>query len=178
MASQSAPLRASEVAQLVGRSVKTVRAAVSDGKLERRDDGRFDRTAVDCWRASVRPVGRPSARVAADDVAAFRCARRRLEEAKAATAELELRRLRGELVDHVAVRDVVFRLAFEDRRALENWATTGALQVAAALGIEDVRRVGLVLMDAVQRFLTQRADLAWPSTFTEKQTAATDTERG
>lgn len=106
--------------------------------------------------------------------------RRQRERVRLERDQLELRARKSELVDHQRVADVIFRLAFEDRRALENWAATGAVQVAAALGIEDVRRVQLVLGEAVRRFLERRANVAarWPTPFAAEQDATAASSDG
>lgn len=172
--SKTAGLTAKQVAEQVGVTNKAVYDAVLRGSLERRPDGLFDAEAVQSWRANRddrrdplegprRRVGRPPREAAEPGKVALGEARRRRELVRLEKEQLELRQLRGELVDVEAVRAAVFDLARQERASWEHFPLWAAPRVATALGLADdaaMRGLQLALQTVVREFLGSLADLA------------------
>jgi len=83
-------------------------------------------------------------------------ARARRLRALADRAELEARRLRGDLIDRAKATALVHRLAQEERDAILAWPARVAAEMAAELGV-DAHRLQTLLAEGLRAHLAARA---------------------
>jgi hypothetical protein len=112
------------VAKRLGRHVTQLRRAIRDGLVDVRD---LERSAI-AWNAQYPKVERPAPTTATGE------ARRRLEVARAEKQEIQVRQLKGELIDRAGVTRLFFETGKAVREKLEQWPARAAAPLAAKLG--------------------------------------------
>ena len=87
--------------------------------------------------------------------ATFVQARTANEVIKAQTNKVKLSRMKGELMERKRAEDFAFKLAREERDALQNWPARVAPELAAELGV-DPTSLHILLDRHIRAFLTER----------------------
>jgi hypothetical protein len=154
---------------------KAVRKAIDSGRISTLPDGTIDAAQADIdWAANTRPRsgtkaptgstktpnqvpseggGTKPGRKRSPESEALVGLRRRLETAKAETAEIDLAERRGLLINKAKVQAQIFEMARTARDAWVNWPPRVAALMAAELGV-DQRQMLLVLEKHVDQQLT------------------------
>jgi hypothetical protein len=135
----------------VGR--RTVQRALAEGRIQRASHGRIDPAAADrAWAAYTR-ANRP---VAPETVVDLEDARRRRALADAERHELEVARLRSELVSRARATRTAHDFARSLRATVQTWPVRIGAALAAAFDL-DAHAVTVFLEDSVRDALAELA---------------------
>jgi len=158
---QKTALTVAEYAAHRGVRPRAVQRALKQRRIQRGADGLIDPAAADrAWHANTRANRRIGAASAAapeaEAVLELEAARRRRLLADAARHELEVARLRGEVVSRALAVRAAHGFARALRTACQSWPIKIGPSLAAAFEL-DVQAVTLYLEDAVRDLLTELA---------------------
>jgi hypothetical protein len=135
----------------VGR--RTVTRALADGRIRRGPDGLIDPVTADrAWTAHTR-ANRP---IAEETIIDLEQARRRRVLADAERHELEVARLRGELVSRARATRTAHDFARSLRATVQTWPVRVGAALAAAFEL-DAHAVTVFLEDSVRDALAELA---------------------